>query len=350
MRKKGLDILRTIAVILVLFRHSNLEVNIWKDFGWLGVDLFFVLSGFLISGLLFNEYKEQQQINLKRFLIRRGFKIFPPFYFFMFATLSFNYFYGLQTNIEPIKLVSELFYLQSYAPTIWIHTWSLAVEEHFYIAFSSTLFFLTKGQFIDKKKQFITAMIGLLIISFLLRFQVSYAHKEDVYYSFMKTHLRADGILIGILLSYLYHFTDWTNKLLNKKWSVCFISFLLISPGFYFQGGSFFMNTIGLTTVNLGFAGLVFLSLNIEQYMENIFLKYFKYPIELFCFIGVNSYSIYLWHLNSKRIIYSYFNYHPNILLLLYVCLSIFLGIFMSYLIEKTSLKIRDKFLAKTTL
>ena len=53
MRKIGLDILRGLAIILVLFRHSDLENNLIQDFGWLGVDLFFVLSGFLISNLLF---------------------------------------------------------------------------------------------------------------------------------------------------------------------------------------------------------------------------------------------------------------------------------------------------------
>ncbi|BDS14288.1 acyltransferase family protein [Aureispira anguillae] len=340
MRKKGLDLLRAIAVILVLFRHSNLDHSSLKDFGWLGVDLFFVLSGFLISGLLFKEYKAHNSINIKRFLIRRSFKIFPPFYFFLLTTLSLNYFYGIQH--DWIKIVSELFYLQSYAPTIWIHTWSLAVEEHFYLSFSIIMCSLSRKKWVHKKKYFIGSLLFLILFSFLIRLEASYPHRYDAYFSFLKTHLRADGILMGVLLSYLYHFTNWTNHLRRNKSISLLISLLLISPGLYFKAGSFFMNTLGLTSVNLGFAGLVFLSLDIEQYLEHRIFKYLKLPIELFCFIGINSYSIYLWHMNSKKIIYTSFDYSPSVLLFLYLLLSIFLGILMSYLIEKTSLKLRD--------
>jgi len=77
MRIKGLDFLRGIAILLVLFRHNPLGNNIFYHFGWLGVDLFFVLSGFLVSGLLFTEYKKRGEVRIKRFLIRRGFKIYP---------------------------------------------------------------------------------------------------------------------------------------------------------------------------------------------------------------------------------------------------------------------------------
>src|SRR6266478_1802599 len=90
MRNKRLDILRCIAVFSVMILHGN----IWPFFGnigWVGVDLFFVLSGFLISGLLFSEYKTRSSISFRRFFIRRGLKIYPAFYLFLFLTgmLSF---------------------------------------------------------------------------------------------------------------------------------------------------------------------------------------------------------------------------------------------------------------------
>jgi len=142
MRKKGLDVLRAIAVILVLFRHSDLD-NIIQHFGWLGVDLFFVLSGFLISNILFVEYTTFGLINIKRFFIRRVFKIFPPFYFFLLSTLLFNYLFNI-TTLNWERLTSELLYLQSYLPRIWMHTWSLSVEEHFYILFSISILIISK--------------------------------------------------------------------------------------------------------------------------------------------------------------------------------------------------------------
>ncbi|MGV3632340.1 MAG: acyltransferase family protein [Bacteroidota bacterium] len=100
MRNPGLDVLRAIAVILVLARHSNL--NFWlTKFGWLGVDLFFVLSGFLVAGLLFAEYKKHGAIDLKRFLVKRAFKILPPFYVFLGISLLFESVYGSGPLITP---------------------------------------------------------------------------------------------------------------------------------------------------------------------------------------------------------------------------------------------------------
>src|SRR3954471_20438531 len=84
-RLTELDFLRGIAVILVLFAHHYL-ISYTGTMGWIGVDLFFVLSGFLVSGLLFAEYKKFGDIHPVRFLIRRGFKIYPLFYLSILIT------------------------------------------------------------------------------------------------------------------------------------------------------------------------------------------------------------------------------------------------------------------------
>jgi peptidoglycan/LPS O-acetylase OafA/YrhL len=349
MRKKGLDILRAIAVILVLFRHSDLENNIFRHFGWLGVDLFFVLSGFLISNILFVEYKKYGNINIKRFLIRRGFKIFLPFYFFLFCTLLFTYFFN-STTYRWTETISEVFYLQSYVPNIWIHTWSLAVEEHFYLLFSITVLLLSRKNLLRKKGFIVSSLILLLIISFLLRFNVSYPHRADSSFGFVKTHLRSDGIILGVLLSYLHNFTQSLNQFLKRKWILFLLSSLLIAPGFYFKGGGYFMNTVGLTTVNLGFSLLVLLSLDLEKYLNSGVLKYLKIPVNILCLIGINSYSIYLWHINIKKIIYNNTSYDLHLMAAAYILLSILSGILMSYLIEKPSLRLRDYTFRKITL
>src|ERR1700683_1541313 len=90
MRNKRLDVLRCVAVLLVMFRHSDVS-DFLRRVGWIGVDLFFVLSGFLISGLLFSEYKKRHAISLKRFFIRRGLKIYPAFYVFLLLTGVMGY-------------------------------------------------------------------------------------------------------------------------------------------------------------------------------------------------------------------------------------------------------------------
>ena len=85
MRNPSLDMLRAVAVLLVFCYHSE---GTKLFFGWIGVDLFFVLSGFLVSGLLFQEYQATHEIQPARFLLRRGLKIYPQFYFFIAATLA----------------------------------------------------------------------------------------------------------------------------------------------------------------------------------------------------------------------------------------------------------------------
>ena len=130
MRNKRLDILRCVAVLLVLGRHGIME-GVWKETGWAGVDLFFVLSGFLISGLLFSEYKKTGSIDLPRFFIRRGFKIYPAFYVMLLTTFLVAASYGVYV---PLGVwLREILFFQNYKHGIWRHTWTLAVEEHFYL-------------------------------------------------------------------------------------------------------------------------------------------------------------------------------------------------------------------------
>lgn len=122
--------MRCIAVLLVLQSHSELPSRLTLA-GYTGVDLFFVLSGFLISGLLFAEYKQRQTINFGRFFIRRSLKIYPSFYVLVLATVLYQY--RVEQMVSPRSYLGEILYVQNYTGALWGHEWSLAVEEHFYI-------------------------------------------------------------------------------------------------------------------------------------------------------------------------------------------------------------------------
>src|SRR3954462_14107971 len=101
-RWQSLDVLRGVAVLLVLFRHLELKaptsrstelyhfVYTLQRGGWVGVDLFFVLSGFLVSGILFRQYQRDGHIRPIQFLIRRGFKIYPAFWALILVTLVWD--------------------------------------------------------------------------------------------------------------------------------------------------------------------------------------------------------------------------------------------------------------------
>jgi len=139
-RLRELDFLRGIAIILVLIRHSSIT-QFLVNIGWIGVDLFFVLSGFLVSGLLFKEYKVYGELNIKRFLIRRGFKIYPLFYV---AAIPYILIKISESTFSLPLLLGDLFFLQNYVSNwgyLYAAGWSLAVEEHFYLGIAGILFF-----------------------------------------------------------------------------------------------------------------------------------------------------------------------------------------------------------------
>ncbi len=338
MRIKGLDFLRGIAILLVLFRHNIIGDNLLYHFGWLGVDLFFVLSGFLVSGLFFHEYKKKNSVNVKRFLIRRAFKIYPPFYFFALSTILFHWF-STHSMYSVNQILSEVLYVQSYFPSIWLHTWSLAVEEHFYITLAIFVFIIVKFKLITRPMFNILFLISLLVLSFVLRYDISFPHRLDATFGFQQSHLRSDGIIIGVLISYLYRFTNFNQFFVRYKYLFLILGTILIVPGFVFKAGSFFMNTWGLSSVNLGFGIFTLLSVNTAIFTK----KWNRIPTAIVTFIGIHSYSIYLWHMNANEISEVIFGTHKWLVSISFFIFSIFLGAFFSIVIEKPFLRLRDR-------
>jgi peptidoglycan/LPS O-acetylase OafA/YrhL len=341
MRIKGLDVLRGVAILLVILRHGSIDNNPLKEFGWLGVDLFFVISGVLVSGIIFKEYQEQGSVNVKRFLIRRGFKIYPSFYFFVLFSVIFHWF-RTDTFYDVKLILYEIFYLQNYFDGIWLHTWSLNVEEHFYIALAIVAFLTTKTKVLYRKDVVITSLLLLLVTSFLFRYQFSLLHKNENILFIMKTHLRADGLIIGILISYIHYFTNWYQRIIGKEIYFLIAGIILIFPGFCYPGGSFVMNTYGLTTVNIGF-GLITLVAMHPLSVLPFLKKLMNIPTTVLSFIGKNSYSMYLWHLTALSTVDYIFNYSKPVNFSIYLIASILLGILMTYIIEKPFLRWRER-------
>src|SRR4030095_7664494 len=113
---------------------------------WTGVDLFFVISGFLISVLLFSELQRRRPLSFGRFAIRRALKLYPMLYVLvlglMLKRLIHSGFHDIGWITTPA--LHDIFFLQSYLPGTYGHFWSLAVEEHFYILLPLRLYFLLR--------------------------------------------------------------------------------------------------------------------------------------------------------------------------------------------------------------
>src|SRR5207249_5312800 len=124
-RSSTLDIMRAVAIALVLGRHMEVcskDTNaglhyltaLWNRGGWIGVDLFFVLSGFLVSGLLFREHEKYHELHIGHFLIRRGLKIYPPFWLLIGFTVFLVKLRYQQLPLGALAsaLASELLFVQ----------------------------------------------------------------------------------------------------------------------------------------------------------------------------------------------------------------------------------------------
>lgn len=350
-RNETLDILRFVAVSLVLFRHMpNPEVigqlhiilayplRILNEIGWIGVDLFFVLSGYLVSGLIFKEIKSKGEFSSARFLIRRGFKIYPSFYLLIGATLLVAL--GGGKEISHSQVLSEIFFYQNYVAGLWNHTWSLGVEEQFYFLVALLISFLVKA----KKISYFPILCALIfIICPILR--IHHAIGQDFSYipSLTATHFRIDSLFLGSFLSYLQVFRAGkflkNQHIFKKLWPVAAFLALLL-PWWFPLTKSIFMQTFGFTILAISSAVILVGLLDAAWH-----LKTWK----AFAFVGSCSYPIYLFHMPCKfwpkAIIQKAFGItmSPPFDILVFFFSALVLGILISCRIEQPLLKIRDR-------
>ncbi|MFM2082181.1 MAG: hypothetical protein RL380_872 [Verrucomicrobiota bacterium] len=302
-RSKAIDILRVVAVLLVMGRHMDRcpasvspalhwLTDVWQLGGWVGVDLFFVLSGFLVSGLLFREHDRHGAISLKAFLIRRGFKIYPAFWVMLLTSVAvMEIFHG---RYKFISVPCEFFFVQNYGAAFWNHTWSLAVEEHFYFFLALLLYALLRLRPGPRPFRSLPAVflvlaatcLGLRLLTW--HFSTAFVDKLNLY----PTHLRMDSLFAGVLLSYYYHTQPERFLAFARRWrGVLFAAGLLaLAPAFQSDIKTTPYNfTFGLTQFYLGGACLL-TALLACRIPDNFFTRALAY-------LGSHSYSIYLWHM-----------------------------------------------------
>ena len=262
----------------------------WKRGGWVGVDLFFVLSGFLVSSLLFKEHIRSGSVDVKRFLIRRGFKIYPAFWCMLTFTL-------IVLNIQgtpPTKqaLFGELWFLQNYLGGIWPHTWSLAVEEHFYLGISA-LFTVVLAMRRHKNFDWIPFAFFVVAISCLtLRVLNLVFYPEYSHFAYLAgTHIRIDSLFFGVFLSYLYHYRELERKLSSISTSLLVsIGCCLLAPAFMFTlEENKWLSVVGVIQFYVGSGAILLAALRLPTSQN--------FTLNVLAGLGAASYSVYLWHL-----------------------------------------------------
>jgi peptidoglycan/LPS O-acetylase OafA/YrhL len=358
MRSVTIDVLRAVACLLVLARHcSGLDLfqsaalrqvgAAVRNFGWTGVNFFFVLSGFLVSGLLFREYQRDGRVSAGRFLLRRGLKIYPAFYALLLVGV---YLHWDDLAARKPQFVHDALFLQNYSSSVgsvWPHCWSLAVEEHFYIGLAVVTVFLTRFA----RRDPFAGLLGLYAAAALACLYSRAAAAAPHYFAPVpepywpcKTHMHLDALLFGVLLSYLYHFRPAAlGPLFRRRWAVLVLSLALLSSCWFARDYSFFTATAGTTMAYLGYGGVLVVSLSGRDWGEVRGRRLWRG----LAWIGTHSYSIYLWHwmfvINKESFTWAANVGGPVAAIAWYFVICIGTGAFMGRLIELPFLALRDR-------
>lgn len=291
----ALDGLRGVAIILVVFHH-NFGFIRQSYFGWLGVDLFFVLSGFLITDILLREINSPHL--LRNFYMRRALRILPLYYvslsLFLFIAapltdtrLHWDYYLDNQFFIWT-HLQNWLYIFRNPGNAeILNHYWSLAVEEQFYIFWPLVILVLKKPR---RLLYFISLLLAIVI---LFRLGLWLYKIETLFYYNLYTFTRIDGICIGCLVALLAHLNFYS---IRKYTTSIVIGFALANFLFFFINREFdysfpYLALVGYTTFGMIFGLLVYETVTRETPLLNRVLD-----TALLRFFGRISYGLYIFH------------------------------------------------------
>ena len=302
-------------------------------FGWAGVDLFFVLSGFLMGRLVLGEHGRTGGFDGRRFTIRRALKLWPVLYLFLAAQAIFG--------DEPLGsyLWQNSLHLQNYVGTTLGHLWSLAVEEHFYLALALLfpLFVRRSGSL----RLFGGVLAGLLVVALALRITGSLAGVSDTQLQW-RTHFRVDSLAAGVLLAVVsVRWPERFEALLRLRWAWAGVAGLgvwfLVTVGKSGPIGS----TIGFTVAYLT-AAAVLLLLYRAAWVPR--LRWVTAPVAA---LGRYSYGIYIWHIFAAQQALGWFGLAwgdatPAAQAVKYTA-AITVGVAATALVEQPVLTLRDR-------
>jgi len=336
-RLPSLDGLRAISIALVLHVHAAGTQNFlplhWRYelLGGMGVKIFFVISGFLITSLLLDELGAAGRISLRNFYARRCLRIFPAFWLYV-GVVALAEVAGL-LKLNHNDLIYAITYTMNHHPgASWymLHLWSLAVEEQFYLLWPFVLFLL------GRRRAFWGAA-AMLIVAPAVRIIMWHRGQEDPDQWLPIFPAVADALATGCLLAGLrtwLHAESWYMKFLKSPAFVVVPA--VLAAVFYFGPlHLLFLHAVGHTILNI----------TVVLCMDRV-VTLPRGPIGWFLncrpmvFIGVLSYSLYLW----QQPFLNRFSDSPVAAFPLNLCL-VFLAALSSYfLVEKPLLKLRKRF------
>ena len=294
-----IDSLRAISVLAVVVYHAKINILGYSLFpgGYLGVDIFFVISGYLITSIIFKELKSKKNFSFGDFYLRRARRILPALFFLLLCSIPLAWFALLPSGL--LDFARSIYFSLGFSSNFYfyftgleygavdgllkplLHTWSLAVEEQYYIIFP-VLFVL--GFFFFKKKFY----IAILIILFLSLIFAEYFSLKNSNLNFYILPSRAWELLTGSALVFL---EDKKNFKISN-----FVSnlFCILGLSMIFLSFIYFYEAVPNPNLKncLPVVGTIFILIFIKK--KTIFAKLLSN--KLLVGLGLISYSLYLWH------------------------------------------------------
>ncbi|GGI43087.1 acyltransferase family protein [Mammaliicoccus stepanovicii] len=339
----GLDGLRAIAVIAIIIYHLNPK---WLPGGFLGVDTFFIISGYLITSLLLNEYKINGQINLFNFWKKRIKRLLPAVIFMISTVLLYTLLFEhdiiknvKQDALAAIFYVSNWWYIfhdVSYFDSFKLmplkHLWSLAIEEQFYIIWPLALTLLLSKEKLKQKSLLYIFLLSLISVILMMILAQPNADNSRVYFG---TDTRLQTLLLGVTLAFLWPPFKLKSKInFPLRLSIEIIGLISFSLLLYF------IFTVSSSDNWFYFGGIYIISiatlpaLASSVHPSTLFSKALGNPVLLW--IGQRSYSLYLWHYPVITFINKHFvqGQTPFSFVVLEIILTILLAMFSYRFVE----------------
>jgi peptidoglycan/LPS O-acetylase OafA/YrhL len=368
-RSSQLDLLRTIAIALVFTGHFNMFAgNAWfkpvGKVGEIGIDLFFVLSGFLIASQLLKTLSNHGTVSLRDFYIRRSLRIWPAYFFVLGLYLTIPAFTE-RSALPPLwKLITftQNFGLDLYTQAGFSHAWSLCVEEQFYLILPPLLLFMNRfGTF---RKSLILLMI--VIFGGIILRNVLWHHFVEPFYLtnskeagdiqfyreiYYPTYCRLDGLAIGVSLAALYRLRPhiW-KKMCAYSNHFLFAGLLLLIASYFLVTNRYtqLSASIAYPLLSTGFGGIVVAALSPQGLFSKIRIPGVRIGATLaFAFYLSHKQMIQLsqgW-LTDLGVTQDSILYPSGIIL---VCLVVASAIY--FLVERPFLYLRDRWLHEPSL
>jgi peptidoglycan/LPS O-acetylase OafA/YrhL len=362
---QNLDLMRGVGALMIVIHHANSEaipflakasgavgfvIARTKNFGWSGIDLFFVLGGFLMANTFCQHYDRIAAIDLKSYYKARSRRIIPSYYFLLFvlAITGATGWLNFSSYLEALKdiLVHSLF-LNNYIDQLPNGpTWYLAATVQIYFLMPLFLMGITRVSGTSMDQAIIRVAIpGAILILGLRCWSVfNGTHQPN---DFMLTHYRVDTVLMGMLAFCLLKTKHpIVDRIKSHAYLTILVSALFILPCTYFPRSDNYMFTAGFTFLALGYSMLILLlvdcKLSIPVVVSAILIA-----------ISTWSYNIYLWHYFVPRIIgwpyaetqmliISYFksvSLQAIVQIIMFTVIAVIVGFVMTNLVEKPAAK-----------